>query len=35
MLIPRKDFFDEMFHFGDLEPVWGRKEKSFMRHSYK
>ena len=31
MLIPRKDFFDEMFSFGDLEPVWGRKEKNFMK----
>ena len=31
MLIPRKDFFDEMFSFGDLEPIWGRKEKNFMK----
>ena len=28
MLIPRKDFFDDMF---DLNDVWGRRENKFMR----
>lgn len=28
MLIPRKNFFDDMFDFND---VWGRRENKFMR----
>lgn len=30
MLIPRKDFFDEMFG-NDLDSFWGRKESKLMR----
>lgn len=31
MLIPRKDFFDEMFRGSDLDSFWDRKESKFMR----
>lgn len=31
MLIPRKDFLDDVFNFGDMEPFWGRKENKFMK----
>lgn len=30
MLIPRKDFFDEMLG-NDIDSFWGRKENKFMR----
>lgn len=35
MLIPRKDFFDDMFNFKDLETFWGRKENNFMKTDIK
>ncbi len=31
MLIPRKDIFDEMFHLGEFEPFWGKREKQVMK----
>ena len=35
MLVPRKDFFDEMFSFGDMDSFWNRKENKFMKTDIK
>ncbi len=35
MLIPRKDFFDDVFGLNEMDSFWGRRENKFMKTDIK